>query len=164
MKKISFVIAMTVISILPCCAQILVQGSLEVLKSERHLNLVCDFTNCLVDKKPVEYAMQREEDWDGGVAEITLRFGEGLSSRVHSLLVGQYPDAKYTLVYYLSEIDDDQDCKGRMTLKETAMDTVVAEIAEANGSAGKFGSFFNLLGDAFENLGKKIGKLIMKNK
>lgn len=164
MKKFTFVTAMMVMSIIPCCAQKLVQGSLEVLKSERHLNLVCDFTNCLVDKKPIEYAMRKEENWEGGVAEITLRFGEGLISKFHSLMVGQYPEAKYTLVYYLSEIDDDQDCKGKMVLKETATDTVVAEIAEANGSAGTFGSFFNLLGDAFENLGKKIGKLIMKSK
>jgi hypothetical protein len=39
---------------------------------------------------------------------------------------------------------------------------VVVHIDKANGSAGTFGSFFNLLGDAFENLGKKLGKLSKK--
>lgn len=73
--------------------------------------------------------------------------------------VGQYPESKYTIVYKLSSIDDDKDSKGQLMIIETASNKEVALISNANRSAGTFGSFFNLLGDAFEDLGQKTGKI-----
>ena len=162
MKRISVVAMVMAICLMPCVAQKVTKGSLSVLKNEKQLNLVCDFTKCTIDKKPSEYYIKKNPKWDEGVAEIITRFGEGLSTKVNTLIVGQYPEAKYTLVYNLEKIDDDEDSFGTMVLKDTQTGDIVAIIHDANGSAGHFGSFFNLLGDAFENLGKKIGKLIKK--
>ena len=157
MKKISVVVVMLIINLIPCIAQKITKGSLSVLKNEKQLNFVCNFNNCIIDKKPAVYKIQEEgENWEKGVSEITLRFGEGLSKKVHTLIVGPFPEAKYTLVYNIDNIDDDEDCKGNMVLKDTQTGEIIAEIEKANGSAGMFGSFFNLLGDAFENLGKSI--------
>lgn len=160
MKRISVVAVMLAIILIPCVAQKVTKGSLSVLKNEKQLNMVCDFTNCTIDKKPAYYKIQKEENWEKGVSEITTRFGEGLSKKMRTLIVGQFPEAKYTLVYNIANIDDDQDCKGTMVLKDTQTGEIIAEIEKAYGKAGMYGSFFNLLGDAFENLGKKIGQLI----
>ena len=165
MKRISIVAVVIAICFIPCAAQKVTKGSLSVLRNESKLNMVCDFSHCIIDKRPAVYKIQKEGDnWEKGVSEITLRFGEGLSKKVHTLIVGQFPSARYTLVYNIDNIDDDEDCKGNMILKDTQTGEIIAEIEKANGSAGKFGSFFNLLGDAFEDLGKKIGNLIRTKK
>lgn len=163
MKRFSVVAVMLAIILIPCVAQKVTKGSLSVLKNEKQLNMVCDFTNCIIDKKPAYYQIQKEGDnWEKGVSEIIFRFGEGVSKKVRTLIVGQFPDAKYTLYYALESIDDDQDCFGTIFLKDTQTGEIIAEIKKAYGSAGMFGSFFNLLGDAFEDLGKKIGMIIKK--
>lgn len=160
MKRISVVAVMMALCFIPSFAQKVTKGSLSILKNESQMNMVCDFTKCTIDDMPAYYFIKQEENWEKGVAEIITRFGEGLGRKIPTLIVGQFPEARYTLVYNVTVIDDDEDCKGTMVLKETQTGNIVAEIEKANGSAGSFGSFFNLLGDAFEDLGKKIGKLI----
>ena len=141
-------------------AQIITKGSLSVLQDQKQVNMICDFDNCTVDKHSIEYAKDQHDNWDLGVMEITKRFSDGYNDKSkHYSKFGNFPDAKYTLIYHLIDIDDDQDTKGTIDIIETQTKELVVHIEKANGSAGMFGSFFNLLGDAFENLGQKLGKL-----
>ena len=147
----------------PLSAQVLTKGSLSVLADQENVNMICDFDNCTVDKHSIEYAKNKHENWDLGVVEIIKRFTDGYNDKTKNYCkFGDFPDAKYTLIYHLINIDDDQDTKGTIDIIETQTNEVVAHIEKANGSAGTFGSFFNLLGDAFENLGKKLEKLSRK--
>lgn len=165
MKKFFILLSITLMGLTTTHAQIVKSGSLSVLNDQTQVNMVCDFKNCTIDKKPSRVVMAKYPEWNKGVTEITARFNSGqMEKNKYEMDFGNFPEAKYTLTYYLADIDDDQDCKGTMILTETATGEVVATIEKANGKAGSFGSFFNLLGDAFENLGKKIGKLISSGK
>lgn len=128
--------------------------------------MICDFENCIVDKHSIDYARHEHDDWDEGVEEIVMRFSEGFLQKTRDNFVckfGKFPEAEYTLVYHLINIDDDQDTKGTIDIVNTKTQEIIVHIEKANGSAGTFGSFFNLLGDAFENLGKKLGKMSIKS-
>jgi len=146
-------------------AQVITKGSLSVLKDQKQVNMICESENCTVDKHSIDYARNVHDNWDKGVEEIIVRFTEGYNDKANGKYFckfGEYPEAEYTLVYHLIDIDDDQDTKGTIDILNTKSQEVVVHIDKANGSAGTFGSFFNLLGDAFENLGKKLGKLSKK--
>ncbi|MBP5393511.1 MAG: hypothetical protein J6Y59_06825 [Bacteroidaceae bacterium] len=144
-------------------AQEITKGSLSVFADQKNVNMICDFENCTVDKHSIEYAKDKYDNWDLGVVEITKRFSVGYNDKSKDYCkFGAFPEAKYTLIYHLFDIDDDQDTKGTIDIIETQSKELVVHIEKANGSAGTFGSFFNLLGDAFENLGKKLGKLSRK--
>ena len=148
----------------PLSAQVLTKGSLSVLANQEKVNMICDFDKCTVDKHTIEYAKAKHENWDQGVVEIIQRFTDGYNEKTKNYCkFGDFPEAKYTLIYHLDNIDDDQDTRGTIDIIETQTKEVVAHIEKANGSAGTFGSFFNLLGDAFENLGKKLEKLNRKS-
>ena len=150
----------------PLSAQIITSGSLSILKDQQKVNMICDFENCTVDKHSIDYARHTHDNWDKGVEEIVIRFTAGYNDKAYSKFYckfGDYPEAEYTLVYHLIDIDDDQDTKGTIDILNTKTQEVLVHIDKANGSAGTFGSFFNLLGDAFENLGKKLGKLSKKS-
>lgn len=147
----------------PSRAQIITKGSLSVLANQKNVNMICDFDSCTVDKHSIEYAKTIHDNWDKGVTEVVMRFSEGYNQKAKDhCKFGTFPDATYTLIYHLIDIDDDQDTKGTIDIIDTKTREVVVHIDKANGSAGTFGSFFNLLGDAFENLGKKLGKLNRK--
>ena len=62
MKRISVLAVMLAIILIPCVAQKVTKGSLSVLKNEKQLNMVCDFTNCTIDKKPAYYKIQKENN------------------------------------------------------------------------------------------------------
>lgn len=163
MKK--FLLAIALVGCLPLSAQIITKGSLSFLKNQKQVNMICNFENCIVDKHSIDYARHEHEDWDEGVEEIIMRFSEGFLQKTRNQYIckfGNFPEAEYTLVYNLINIDDDQDTKGTIDILNTKTQEVVVHIEKANGSAGTFGSFFNLLGDAFEDLGKKLGKISRK--
>ena len=164
MKKTLSILLCFILCSCMCVAQKITEGSIGCLKNEQKINMICNFDNCLIDKIPASLVKEKRQNWDEGVSEIISRFSLAVAKKSHLLIsMGDFPDAKYTLIYYLSNIDDDQDCRGYMVLQETVTGTVVAKIEKANGSAGTYGSFFNLLGDAFEDLGEEIGQLIRRS-
>ena len=161
-----FILFCTMVWCSSSSAQIITSGSLSILKDQQQVNMICDFENCTVDKHSIDYARHKHSNWEKGVEEIVIRFAEGYNDKANSKYYckfGNYPEAEYTLVYHLIDIDDDQDTKGTIDILNTKSQEVLVHIEKANGSAGTFGSFFNLLGDAFENLGKKLGKLSKKS-
>jgi len=136
------------------------KGSLSILNGQREVNMVCDFEDCMVDHHTMEWAKARHENWDLGIKESIGRFNEGYLDKSPDLVkFGDYPNARYTLRYYVKNIDDDQDTEGYIHIVDNTTNEVVVELLKADGKAGTFGSFFNLLGDAFEDLGQRIAKL-----
>lgn len=165
MKKIFCVFSILLFCASGVSAQKLQSGSLSVLKNQEVVNFVCDFSNCMIDGQHARVKMDAEKNWNKGVKEIIARFNQGQreANRLDQHY-GNFPDAPYTITYVLSDIDDDQDCTGILIVSETQSGREVARIVKAKGNAGMFGTFFNLLGDAFHNLGEKFGKMISKAK
>lgn len=143
-------------------AQKVASGDIKCLQDQTAVNLDVDFSNCMIVDVPATVKMSSEPNWEKGVSEISARFSRG--SIRYGFYINDKSDSRYTLIYHLATIDDDQDTTGTIEVRDNTTGTTVAVIEKANGKAGHFGSFFNLLGDAFENLGKKIGKLIKAGK
>lgn len=137
-------------------------GSLHAFIDQKCMNMVVIFDDCMIDHKPYRSVRLKHDDWDQGVEDIIKRFNSGMLE-VIDFEIGDFPEARYTLMYYLTTIDDDEDCFGFYRIYDNEERKTVAIINKANGSAGSFGSFFNLLGDAFEDAGKKLVKFILKH-
>ena len=160
MKKL-FIIAMIFWGVTSIYAQKVTQGSFRALASEKNVSASIDYQEAKIDKVPFEVFVEGEEEWDKDYKDIQLKFVKAANRTGGGLMYVTKETGNYKLVFKAKEVDDDGETTGDLLLLDKDNKVIgVAEKFHARG--GRFGSQTNLMGDAAERLGKKVGSFIVK--
>ncbi|MBR5650791.1 MAG: hypothetical protein IKX38_03865 [Bacteroidales bacterium] len=173
MKRLVFFFAFVLMSTTMYC-QIVEKGALLFLKDEQQLNFDVDFSDAMIDrmseKEFLDLKCFEEDEGDGWrdywntkcrkgfILKFTINANQKTNGKFPRL--GMYPEATYTAVYKLVNVDDDGDLKGGVIIKDTKTGEVKAVVKNVFGDGGRFGSIENLIGDAMERAGKSFGRYV----
>lgn len=158
-------------------APIIQFGSLTTLKEIKQINVCFDFSQSIIKGLT-------EDDFVRGQCLIS-RIGEewreywkttcykqflgkfcikaNSVTRAIGLSLGEFPEAQYTAIFQIQNIDDNGSTSGLMIIKDNACDKEIVIIDKLFGQGGKFGTFANLTSDAMERLGTQFGDFIVKH-
>lgn len=151
----------------PLFAQKLIEGSLAPLKGQTVIDCTTDFDHADIGGLPldefIEYkaddALDRgfEREYQQAERECWMKFVDEANKRMKLTRLARKQDAPFLMTIKLITMDKDgrnNVCHYIFTDKNT--DQVVA-IVEAQNKGGRFGTFTNLMGDAFEYAGSSFG-------
>lgn len=158
----------TLISLpLSTSAQKLVEGSLLPLKGQTVIDCATDFDSAEIGGLPLDEFMeyQADDSMDRGFEreyhqaerECWMKFVEEANKRMKLVRFAKKKDAPFLMTIKLITMDKDgrnNVCHYIFSEKQTG--NVIA-IVEAKNKGGRFGSFTNLMGDAFEYAGCSFG-------
>ena len=103
--------------------------------------------------------LETEENWDEGYGDILKKYVVAANQKSNGLKYKSNKTSNYQLVFKAVKVDNDGETRGSLLLLDADGNIVgVAEKFHAEG--GWFGSQMNLMGDAAENLGKKVARFI----
>ena len=155
------VFAMMVIGVTSIHAQKVTRGSFCALANENIVSVTIDYKNAKIDKVPFEVFVEGEEEWEKDYKSILLNFVKAANRSGGGIKYVTKPTCSYQLVFRAIVVDDDGETTGDLLLLDKNSNVIgVAEKFHAEG--GRFGSQTNLMGDAAERLGKKVGSFIKK--
>jgi hypothetical protein len=190
MKKIT--ILLFTFCFLTTYAQRLVEGNLNVLKNEKTINVVFDYSNVVfrfddseeetryVERKVIEEGEQWKTDWESKKAaikagiflpEFIKEFNLELFENSCSLRGGNYDSAKYTMVVVIKVIcsgrnagpvSDDPYISATIFIRETATNQNIAKIEISKIEGSPFSDFSGRIESAFENVGNELGEYLAK--
>lgn len=156
-------------------AQKTLEGSFDFIKDLKKINIIIDYSEAKIDGKSEEsfiISKTLEEDegeewrnyWNNKVKKIfmykfTSAINENKGLMSLGFLAGDFPDALYTATYKLKRVDSDGELYGNIIFTEKSSNKIVA-IIKLNGDGGHWGSIENLMGDAFEKAGIKLGRFL----
>lgn len=153
-------------------AQQVTQGAISTLQRLRAATVRYDFSNAMVGNESykdfVQSMIYKEGDdfttkFDEDLVEIISDFIEEYNDTNSPLILTTNKDTKATMTIYVKYISSDGnkvEADYVFTDKETEKLLVSIQMTAKDGRCG---SFTNLMGDAFEAAGKKLGKYIKKN-
>ena len=141
-------------------AQMLTYGSLDVLKDEKSVNVVVDYSEAIImDCTESEFA-EWEDDWDKDQPIIMKDFLEEVNQRSGKiLLVGCHIESNYTFRWAVKSIDYNGAILSDFYL-ERKDGTVVATIEDVEGRGGAFGTKLYLIKSGAESTGRTFGRFI----
>lgn len=141
-------------------------GSLSVLKGEERLFCFYYVDDAIFRKQPI--VDTRDEFYENSrlksESEICTRFIDEANEELpKGIYLTGNPNriSRYVLKLYVENVDPD----GETYLKAMLFDTENRELVYQkcyNANGGRIGSLVNLMGDAAERIGKKIGKDISR--
>ena len=133
-------------------------GSLSALKGQRKVNVAFDYSESIIQGRTEEKWASEEPNWGLAQEEVAAKFVEEFNERVAStsspILVGEFPDAYYTILIKPSNIVRKGNFSGRVYLMDGNGNIVMDVPLQAKG--GHIGSFWNLLGDGMRDAAKTI--------
>ena len=152
-------------------------GSLTSLNGTKQMNVRLDFSQsiikglteddflrgqCLVSKIGEEWRdYWRTTCYKQFLGKFCIKANS--ITRAIGLSLGEFPEAQYTAIFQVQNIDDDGSTSGLMIIKENDWDKEIAIIDRLYGQGGKIGTFANLTSDAMERLGTQFGDFIVKH-
>ncbi len=168
MKKRSLIAFFVMVSV-SIQAQKLTEGSLNFLKGEKQLYIAeFDFSSAIIHKKEksadfFERQHAKDSDWENKFKTgIRSKFMDGLNTGLKvGLNAGNFDDATYKATVIVTDIDLNNNINAEIVFTKMNSTVVLARIA-LPGTAGRFGSMANLVGDASKDAGNKLGKFISK--
>ena len=165
MKKL-FVLSFLLISI-SGYAQKVLSGTFELPPNEKYLTLNWDCSETVFEKKYNEKEWQavKGDDWPKAQKQVLERLVRDTNdhidkSRVIVVLPGSELQGSFTLFICPIKLDKHGNNKTNYILRDANGNEIGK--AQFNGDGGRWGTFANLLGDGYENAGKKLGNLIDK--
>lgn len=153
-------------------AQQATQGAISTLQGLRAATVRYDFSNATIGNEPykdfIQSMIYKEGDdyptkFDEDMMDIISDFIEEYNDTNSPLILTTNKDTKATMticVKFVSRDGNSIDADYVFTDKESG--NVLVSI-NMTAKDGRCGSFTNLMGDAFEAAGKKLGKYIKKN-
>ncbi len=179
MKKIVLCFIIVLVATSAKC-QKLESGSLEELRNEK-VNFVVDFSKAEIDLLSEEDFLKKKclvEDegekwrdyWYGECADLFIsRFSAECNKKCANLIVsgrcptmGKFPDARYTAIYRLQEVDADGELDGKIEIVDKQTNQIVATIKKVHGDGRHWGSIENLISDGMDDAGERIGRFFKK--
>ena len=165
MRKL-FVLALLGLS-LSGNAQKVLNGSFELPADEKYLALDWDCSQTLFEKKYTEreWIAVKGDDWDKAKKEVIEMIVGDMNknmgkTRIIAVLPGSELHGSYTLYICPQKLDSKGNNKSTYILKDAKGNELGK--AEFTGDGGRWGTFANLIGDGYENAGKKLASLIKK--
>lgn len=153
-------------------AQQVTQGTISSLTGVHAVTVEYDFSNALVDGIPlndyIEISQLTEGDsyrqeFEQEKKEIIADFIEEFNDTNCPILLTISTNPAVSMLIQVKSISrNGNTITCDYTFKEKSSGHILAEIA-LTAKDGRCGSFSNLMGDAFEEAGKKLGKFIKKN-
>ena len=141
--------------------------TLSRFAKEEVLSFSIDFTNSLINGFEVDEFIAQESDWAEGVNDMNTRFSTAFNREAYR---GTYPHRLTAKKYknYTINVQVQQVQTSLFTKKRTWI-SVNITITDNNGdilfstyieeSNGVFGTNLNLIGDALEAVGSRLGKM-----
>ena len=160
MKK-WFITAIMILGVVTVNAQKVTKGSFRALANETTVSLSIDYTDAKIDKVPFDIFLEGEEKWEEGYREIMLKLIREANRSGGGMKYSSQRTGNYQLVFKALKVDRDGETTGNLLLQDKD-GNVIGEAEKVNANGGRFGSQTNLMGDAAEKLGKKIGQFIKK--
>lgn len=164
--KIILVVTLTWIST-ATSAQKLIEGSFYPLKGQTVIDCTTDFDNAEIGGLPLDEFMEYkaddsmdrgfEREYHQAERECWMKFVDEANKRMKNVRLAKKKDAPFLMTIKLITMDKDgrnNVCHYIFTEKLTG--NIIA-IVEAKNKGGRFGSFTNLMGDAFEYAGSSFG-------
>lgn len=172
MYKKLFAIGSLLALTLTCAAQEVTQGSIRSLQGCRVATVLFDFTNAQVDGAPLSdvvdtqiyengasYTSEFEKDKRDIISDFIEEFND--TNCPILLTVASSPQILMNVkVQQISRKGNCVSCDYVFVAKEDPDNPLL--IVSMTAKDGRFGSFTNLMGDAFERAGKNLGKYLKK--
>lgn len=141
-------------------AQQLERGSLLPLQQEKRVNFTMEFVSIhgMTEDDFSIYEKGWYKDKPGIVAKFLTYANKNLSNM---LIMGNYPDAKYTVRVVVYDIN----VKGDYLCDLIVLDgsnNEIARITDIRGRGGVFGTKLNLIKDGAEHTGENLGLVLRK--
>ena len=190
MKK--FTLLLLSFCFLSSYGQKLVEGNLNVLKNEKIINVVFDYSNVAfrfddseeekryVDRKVIEEGEEWKIGWEAIKAaiktgllhpEFVKEFNLELFDNNCELKGGNYETANYTMTVVMNVIcsgknagpfSDDPYIEAYVLVKKTGSNEVVAKIEMKRVTGNSFSDLTGRIEIAYENLGEELGEFFAK--
>ncbi len=173
MKKLSFLIVAILGCVATMSAQKLTEGSLEPIYGQSVINCVFDYSQLEAAGMPLQEFIEWKtaddkngEDFgpkfDRGVKSAQMNFMEKANDKLKDVRFAKKDNAEYTLTVKMLTIDKpgrENTCEYIFT--KTGSTEPIAVIT-MDGKGGRFGSFTNLMNDAFKDGGEQFGDFLNK--
>lgn len=134
--------------------------NLSVIANTRDLNCVIDYSGASILNETFDDWVKGEPDWDSSFYEICSKFRQSFNGNAdkgkHPHRVGTFPDAEYSLVLHVLKVKD-KGSNVQVQFEVVTKDGEVIFSQKGEGKQGRYGSVANLMSDAFEDLGGKLG-------
>lgn len=139
-------------------------GSLEKIYASGGVSMTINYTNAAIHGMSEDDFSYYEEDWEKDKNKVYEAFVSGVEDVFeNTFYVGKNIKSNYRMVIDVKRIQ----CNGSFVfdaLFYDSQDKLVASIIGCTAKGGKFGSKMNLIKDGAENSGKRLAKVIRRNK
>lgn len=173
MKKIMLLVVSMIVIGATASAQKLTEGSLEPIFGQAVINCVFDYSQLEAAGMPLQEFIEWKtaddkngEDFapkfDRGIKSAHMNFMEKANDKLKDVRFAKKDNAEYTLTVKMLTIDKpgrENTCEYVFT--KTGSTEPVA-IITMDGKGGRFGSFTNLMNDAFKDGGEQFGEFLNK--
>ena len=165
MKKL-LVLALCFMS-LSSYAQKAKSGSFELPANEKYITFDWDCSETLFEKKfnETEWCAFKGDDWDKAKTLVIEMLVKDINESMNgSRVVAVLPNSELKASYIIFICPQKLDSKGNNITTYILKDPKGKELGRTEflGAGGRWGSFTNLIGDGYEDSGKKLGKLMKK--
>lgn len=153
-------------------AQQVTQGSIRALSDVRAVSVEYDFSNAKVEDLPlydyIQFMGMTEDkeyldDFEKEIKEIIADFIEEFNDTNSPILLAVSENPTVSMTIWPKQISrNGNTINCDYIFKDKSTNKVLANITSTTKN-GRIGSFTNLMGDAFEKAGKKLGKYLKKN-
>ena len=140
--------------------------NLRVISNERKINFTIDWSEAIITNLDFSEWVESEKDWKESEIEIRNRFIQSFNSvsdygdYPHRL--GSYSDSPFTMTLRILRADYDGSAVTALITVVDDEGNVIFE-QEQKSAKGRWGSVANLMGDALEVMGHKVGVKFNKN-
>jgi len=166
MKRLLSVILILTISLTALAQKMSDSKNLAAVADEQKIDLNIDFSNASILGVDFEDWVTGEPDWDQSYSEIRVKFIQAFNSIAdrgrHPHRAGSAPNSSYLLHIKIEKVKDDGSEVHALVCVENKEGNTIYE-KSMKGEQGRFGSVANLMGDAMEDLGYKVGRLFSSN-
>lgn len=167
MRKLSVLLTILFLAALPLGAQIAKGSSwtaLSCVYNIQKIDLSIDYSDADILGEEFEEFVKGEANWSNYEPEIRSRFIRAFNQEAndgrHPHRLGTYEDSACKMVIKVTKVrDKGSEVWGTLYLYDAEGNILFAR--KIKGEKGRFGSVCNLMGDAFDELGEVIGKILL---
>lgn len=161
MKKIIITCIMLTVLTVNGFGQKISNGSLNVLKGQKRVNIEVDFSLATIQGMDEENFAKYEVDWEKEKMRIIANFITEASTNCRNITIGSFSNTEYTFRVVVRKINPKGDWVSYARLVNEAGESF-AIISGLDAFGGRIGSKMNLIDDGAKHTGALFGKFINK--